>query len=76
MRCMDIANEIKNTVGAVKDAVSEAGHKSAADAEHARRDIAGDTMTTSEKLGSLANEVKNNVQAGVDHAKVEARKEV
>ncbi len=76
MRRMDITNDIKNTIGTVKDAVSEAGHKSAADAEHARRDVAGETMTTSEKLGSMANEAKNNVQAGVDHAKVEARKEI
>jgi ElaB/YqjD/DUF883 family membrane-anchored ribosome-binding protein len=73
---MDIKNELRNVVGAVKDAVSEVGHKSTAEAEHARRDIAGDTMTTGEKLGSVANEVKNNAQAGIDHAKVEARKEV
>ncbi len=73
---MDIKNDLKNMAGAVKDAVSEAGHKSAAEAEHARREVAGDTMTTSEKVGSVANEAKNNVQAGVDHAKVEARKEI
>jgi ElaB/YqjD/DUF883 family membrane-anchored ribosome-binding protein len=73
---MDIKNDLKNMVGAVKDSVSEAGHKSTAEAEHARRDIAGDTMTTSDKVGSVANEATNNVQAGVDHAKVEARKEI
>ena len=70
---MDIKNDLKNLVGAVKDTVSEAGHKSTAEAEHARRDAAGDTLTPSEKAASLANEAKNNIQAGVDHAKVEAR---
>jgi hypothetical protein len=73
---MSIKDDLKNAVGAVKDSLSEAGHKSAADAEHARREVAGDTLTTSEKIGSVANEAKNNVQAGVDHAKVEARKEI
>jgi hypothetical protein len=73
---MSIQNDLKNTVGAVKDTLSEAGHKSAAEAEHARRDVAGDTMTTGEKIGSVANEAKNNVQAGIDHSKVEARKEI
>lgn len=73
---MDIKNDLKNMVGAVKDAVSEAGHKSTAEAEATRREVAGDTMTPSEKIGSAANEAKNNVQAGVDHAKVEARKEI
>jgi hypothetical protein len=73
---MSIKDDIKNAVGAVKDSFSEAGHKSAAEAEHERRDLAGDTMTPGEQVGSIANEAKNNVQAGVDHAKVEARKEI
>jgi hypothetical protein len=73
---MSMKDDLKNAVGAVKDSFSEAGHKSAADAEHVRRDVAGDTMTTGEKVGSVANEGKNNIQAGIDHAKVEARKEI
>lgn len=73
---MSITDGIKNTVGAIKDTISETGHKSTAEAEATRREVAGDTMTPSEKIGSVANEAKNNVQAGVDHAKVEARKEV
>ena len=32
--------------------------------------------STSEKIGSVTNEAKNDVQAGIDHAKGEARKEV
>jgi hypothetical protein len=73
---MDIKDSLKNMVGAVKDSISEAGHKSTAEAEAARRDVAGDTMTPGEKLGSMANEAKNNVQAEIDHSKVEARKEI
>jgi hypothetical protein len=72
---MSIKDNINNAVGTVKDAVSEAGHKSTAEAERERREVAGDTMTTSEKVGSVANEGKNDVQAGIDHAKGEARKE-
>lgn len=73
---MSIKDDLKNAVGAVKDSFSEASHKSTAEAERERRDLAGETMTTSEKVGSMANEAKNNVQADVDHAKVEARREV
>jgi len=73
---MNLKDELKNTIGAVKDTISEAGHKSTAEAERTRRDLGGDTMTADEKVGSIANEAKNNVQAGLDHAKFEARKEV
>ena len=73
---MSIKDDLKNAVGAVKDSFSEATHKSTAQAEHDRRDFAGDTMTPGEKAASLANEARNNVQAGVDHAKAEARKEI
>jgi hypothetical protein len=73
---MDIKKDLENTINAVKDSFSEAGHKSAAEGERARRDIAGDTMTPGEKVTSVVNEATNNVQAGVDHAKVEARKEI
>lgn len=73
---MSIKDTIQNTVDSVKDAVSEASHKSTAEAERTRREVAGDAMTTSEKIGSVANEATNNVQAGIDHAKGEARKEI
>ena len=73
---MSIKDDLNNIVGAVKDTFSEAGHKSTADAEASRREVAGDTMTPGEKLGSMANEAKNSVQGDMDHAKVEARKEI
>lgn len=73
---MDLKDTIKNTVETVKDSVNETLHKSTADAERARREAAGDTMSTGDKIGSVANEAKNNAQAGMDHAKVEARKDL
>jgi ElaB/YqjD/DUF883 family membrane-anchored ribosome-binding protein len=73
---MDIKNDLKNMVDTVKDSISEAGHKGAAEAERAKREAAGDTMTTGEKIGSVANEAKHTIAAGVDRAKVEARKEI
>jgi hypothetical protein len=73
---MDLKKDLKNVVGAIKDSFSEASHKSTAEAEHARREVAGDTMTTSEKIESVTNEGVNDLQASVDHAKVEARKEI
>jgi hypothetical protein len=73
---MSIKDDLKNAVGAVKDSLREATHKSTAEAERERRELAGDTMTAGEKLGSVANEGKNEFQAGIDHAKVEARKEI
>ena len=68
---MDKAIEkgIKN----VKDAVTEAGHRSAAEGERIKRDLAGDAMTPSEKLGSAANEAKEDVLAEVDRAKRKVR---
>lgn len=64
---------IKHGAENVKDAVSEAGHRSAADGEQAKRDIAGDQMTAGEKVGSVFNQGKETVQADVDAAKRDVR---
>jgi hypothetical protein len=53
--------------------VSEAGHRSAAEGEQAKRDLRGDEMTTSEKVGSAVNQVKEGTQAEIDAAKQKAR---
>jgi hypothetical protein len=63
----------KKAINNAKDAVNETLHRSTADAEHAKRDVAGDTMTTREKVTSVANEVKNRTQAEIDAAKREVR---
>lgn len=73
---MGLKHEVNKIADNVKDTVNEAGHRSDAEAEQAKRDVAGDTMTPGEKISSVANEATNRVQAGVDHAKVEARKEI
>ncbi len=70
---MGLMDGIKKTVDNVSDALSEAGHKTNAEAEHASRDVAGDAMTPGEKLGSVANEGKENLLGGVDRAKRDVR---
>ncbi|MDQ2871799.1 MAG: hypothetical protein M3R35_01575, partial [Candidatus Eremiobacteraeota bacterium] len=57
----------------VRDTAREDTHKSEAQGERDRRADSGDSMTTGEKAGSVGNEVKNEVQAGVDGAKRDAR---
>jgi hypothetical protein len=70
---MDIKQKIKDTVEDVRDAASEALHRSTAEAERARRDLAGDEMTTGEKIKSGANEAANRTQAEIDKAKRQIR---
>ncbi len=67
------ADAIKHAVDDTRDAVHEAGHRSAADAEKARRDALGNEMTPGEKAGSVANEIKDRAQAKVDEAKRKLR---
>ena len=73
---MSLKDDLQNTFESIKDTFSEAGHKSTAEAERTRREVAGDTMTPGETIDSVAHEAANNVQAGMDHAKVEARKDI
>ena len=70
---MGLKDEFNKVVDNIKDAVSEAGHHSEAAGEQAKRDVAGDTMTTSEKVGSVLNQAKNNVQAEADSTKRDIR---
>ncbi len=70
---MDIKHELGKVVDNVKDAFNEGTHKGTAEAEHEKRELAGDQMSVGEKAASMANEAKNNVQAGLDHAKQDVR---
>jgi hypothetical protein len=77
---MTLKNEIDKSIetlekGAknVKDAITEAGHRSSAEAERIKRDVAGDEMTTGEKVGSAANQAKEKILAEIDRAKRKAR---
>ena len=57
----------------MKDTVGEAGHRSAAEAEQAKRDVAGDRMTASEKARSLLNQGAETVKGDFDAAKRDVR---
>ena len=64
-----ITEEVKRGVQDVRDSAAEAMHHSAAEAEHTRRDVAGDAMTPGEKIASGANEAKERIKEGADKAK-------
>ncbi len=70
---MGLKDELNKTVENVKDAFREAGHRSAAEAEQAERDVNGDLLTPGEKVASVANQTKHEVLAGVDKAKIDVR---
>jgi len=69
----EVKKAVKDTVDSVIDKTRETSHRSSADAERIRRDLTGDQMTTREKVTSAANETKERVAAGIDHAKREVR---
>ena len=69
----NIADEVKRGVEDVRDRASEAMHHSAADAERERREMAGDTMTPSEKAASAMDEAKERLEEGVDKTKRSVR---
>jgi len=65
----DAGKVIKDRIEDAKDTAREVQHRSTADAEKMRREVAGDEMTAGEKLESTANEAKNRTQAEIDKAK-------
>ncbi len=67
---------IKKGAENVKDTIDEKVHHTAAEGEHAKRDLAGDEMTLGEKAGSVFNEGKENTLAGVDAAKRDVRSNI
>ena len=69
----EVAGAVKHGVDDVKDYASEAGHRGAAAGEQAKRDAAGDTLTPGEQVGSVLNQGKENLAAGIDHAKRDIR---
>ncbi len=70
---MAIRDEVDKTIDNVKDAAHEIKHRAVADAERTKRDLDGDDMTTSEKIGSVVNQKKNEAQATIDKAKRDLR---
>ncbi len=67
------ADTIKRTTDNVKDTIHEGEHRTAAEAERARRESLGDEMTGGEKAKSVLNEAKHRTQAEIDAAKREVR---
>jgi hypothetical protein len=69
----NVVDAVKDAAANVKDAASEATHRSVAEGEQAKRDVAGDQMTAGEKVGSMFNQAKNSTQADIDAAKQDVR---
>lgn len=68
-----VVDKAKDAVANVKDAANEAAHRSAAEAEQTKRDVAGDQLTVGENASSMVNQAKNSVQANIDAAKRDVR---
>jgi len=57
----------------LKDSISEIKHRVGAAGERAKRDVAGDTMTTREKAGSAVKEAGHRGAAAIDKTKRQLR---
>jgi hypothetical protein len=68
-----VADAVKKTADNVRDSLHEAGHRSSAEGERAKRDAFGDEMTPTEKAGSALNEAKHRVEAEIDAGKQRVR---
>ena len=66
-------DNLKDTVKDVRDTLSEAGHRGAADAEQTKRDVAGDAMTPGEKAGSMVRQGVETTKAEIDAGKRDVR---
>ncbi|MBC5806453.1 MAG: hypothetical protein DLM53_11640 [Candidatus Eremiobacter antarcticus] len=73
---MDIKKEFDKTVDDVKDTMDEAKHRSKAEAEQTKRDVAGQDMTATEKAKSAAKEGANRVEADWDKTKRDVRDKI
>lgn len=70
---MGLKDAINKIVDNVKDTANEASHKSAAEGEQAKRDVAGDQMSVGENLGSMANQAKEELQGETAATKRDVR---
>ena len=69
----NISKTVSNAVDNAKDAASEAGHRTEAQTEQAKRDVAGDSMSVGDKTKSVLNQTKEETLANVDTAKQDIR---
>ncbi|GAC1659087.1 MAG: hypothetical protein NVS4B13_03110 [Candidatus Elarobacter sp.] len=63
----------KKGVENVKDSVSELGHRTAAEGEQTKRDVAGDEMTLGEKAGSVIHQGTETIKGDLDAGKRDVR---
>jgi hypothetical protein len=70
---LNFKDKLVQTFEDAKDSVNEALHRSEANAEQAKRDVAGEEMTPAEHASSMMNQAKNNVQADIDKTKRDLR---
>lgn len=68
-----MADDLKKAADNTKDAAHELEHRTKAGLEHAKRDVAGDEMTTGEKVRSVVHEDVENTKADVDKTKQKLR---
>jgi uncharacterized protein YjbJ (UPF0337 family) len=68
-----VVDTVKDTIENVKDAASEAVHRVAAETEQQKRNVAGDSMSTSAKASSMLNQAKQTAQGDIDAMKRDAR---
>jgi hypothetical protein len=64
---------VKKGAENVKDTVSELGHRTAAEGEQTKRDVAGDEMTLGEKAGSVIHQGTETVKGDIDAGKRDVR---
>ncbi len=70
---MGLKDALENVGNDIKDTVNEAGHRSAAEGEQAKRDAAGDQMTVGENASSMVNQAKESVKGDISATKRETR---
>ena len=68
-----MGDDVKKAVDDAKDAMHEVKHRSEAEIEKAKREIAGDDMTAGEKVKSVVHEDVERTKAEIDKAKREVR---
>jgi hypothetical protein len=68
-----MSDDVKKAADDAKDRLHEAEHRTKGGIEHLKRDVAGDTMTTGEKVKSFVHEDVENTKADVDKAKRKLR---
>jgi hypothetical protein len=68
-----VLDNVSDTVENVKDATSEAVHRSVAAGEKQQRDLIGDSMSADAKAASINTQAKQTAQADIDAMKRDDR---